>query len=75
MSAFTTLTISRAAAIRKLAELRGDREPTNEELADDLDNRLRHTLYNFVVQDDNFTDGELSPLLQFVDERTFRELK
>jgi hypothetical protein len=52
MSAYTTLTVTRSAAIAKLAELRHERLPTNASLEAELDARLRHTLYNFEVVDD-----------------------
>jgi len=59
MSAYTTLRVSRRAALAKLAELRA-RGPTNDQLEDELEERLtERTLYNFSVVDDDGQDDEV----------------
>lgn len=51
MSSYTTLRISRRAALAKLMELRGEEAPTTVEIENELDEVLEHTLYNFLIVD------------------------
>lgn len=65
MSIYTTLTVSRQAAIKKIDELRNNKGPSNEELESILEGYfMDKTLYNFTVVDDNecLDDGTLEYL-------------
>lgn len=60
MSAYTTLLISRGAALAKYLELTQKTELSNEHVEAVLGTQLRDQLYNFwIVPDSEATDDEL----------------